>query len=83
MSDPDEPTMPGWDDPDDTRGVAARRWRPIHVVERVFGIDEYHSIVAGVIGIDTGPVSDLLIDVIFVGTLLFSLLLVVLLRSIH
>lgn len=72
--------MSGRDDPDATRDVAARRWRPTHVVERVLGIDEYRSVVARIVGFETGPAADLMIDFVALTSLLFFLLLLLLAR---
>ncbi|MFB6302043.1 MAG: hypothetical protein ABEH78_04200 [Haloferacaceae archaeon] len=81
MPDWDDIDAAGLEDPDDTRDVAARRWRPTHVVERALGIDEYRSVVARLIGIETGPVSDLMIDVVALVTVLFVALVFLLVRS--
>lgn len=81
MPDWDDPGAAGRDDPDDSRDVAARRWRPTHVLERVLGIDEYRSVVARAIGMETGPVSDLMIDVVAGATVLLFVLAFLLLRS--
>jgi hypothetical protein len=79
MPDWDDPDA--WDDPDDTRDVAARRWRPTHVIERALGIDEYRSVVARAIGMETGPASDLMIDIVAGATLLLFVLGALFLRS--
>lgn len=79
MPDWDDPDA--WDDPDDTREVAARRWRPTHVIERILGVDEYRSVVARVVGMETGPASDLMIDLVAGATVLFFVLGVLLLQS--
>lgn len=81
MPDWDDLDAEGWDDPDESRDVAARRWRPTHVVERVLGIDEYRSVVARFTGMETGPASDLMIDIVFVGTVLFFLVLFLVVRA--
>lgn len=81
MPDWNDSEVEGWDDPEDSRDVAARRWRPTHVVERVFGVDEYQSVVARIVGFETGPAPDLMIDAVTVGTLLFFTLLFLVVRS--
>lgn len=68
MPDRDDTDATRWDDPDEFRDVDARRWRPTRVLERVLGIDEYRSVVARAIGMETGPVSDLMIDLVALGT---------------
>lgn len=81
MPDWDDPDARGWDDPDESRDVDARRWRPTHVVERVLGIDEYRSVVARAIGMETGPVSDLMIDLVAVGTVVAFVAFVLVVRA--